>query len=80
MAEKRWMGWQIPEDVEQEVSYMISMFGRTNSMEEKWKLDREIQDLIMWSTNSRPKDAPPLPGTRTLSRKEAIMAQRERRE
>jgi len=86
MAEKRWNGWQIPEDVEQEVSYLIALCNRSSKGEDRRRIDREINDLIVWSHNDgRLAQNGPRPNRSNfeqrnrLSRREAILAQKERR-
>ncbi len=88
MVETRWNGWDIPKDVQQEVSYLIGLLYRTTNIENRQGIDKEINDLILWAHN---EDRSGHNSTRTsqftydatptdLSRREAIRAQRERRE
>lgn len=77
MVEDRWNGWKIPEDIQQEVSYLIGLCARATRAEDRGKIDREIQDLIIWSTGWFPGE--PASEPRDLSRRDAILEQRERR-
>jgi hypothetical protein len=80
MTEKRWQGWQIPKDVEQEVSYLIGLHGRTEDIDDKFKIDREIVDLIQWSNSGSRSTLGTTFTIKGPSRREAILAQKERRE
>lgn len=83
MVEKRWMGWQIPEDVQQEVSYLIALCERSPKGEDRRRINREINDLIVWAHNevtsghSGPRpDYSNYTQRHALSRREAIRAQK----
>lgn len=94
MLEKQvltWYGWDIPKDVEQEVSYLVSLLERTKNKEDHHRIRQEINDLIVWASNdakklyTKPRLGMPIEellenGDKPISRKEAILAQKERHE